>query len=142
MSPPFFTANIISLLVAAMFALTSQAAVIKPFTSDGCSVFPEGTDSQKELWLQCCREHDFAYWRGGTRRQRIEADRQLRRCVARVGEPEIAALMFAGVRVGGSPFLPTSFRWGYGWPFPRFYGELSAEELQQIEDILRPTDPR
>ena len=41
--------------------------------------------------------------------------------------------MLAGVRVGGTPFLPTKFRWGYGWPYPRFYGELTTDELQQVK---------
>ena len=48
-----------------------------------------------------------------------------------------AALMLAGVRVGGSPFWPTEFRWGYGWPWPRFYGPLDAEEKALVEDALR-----
>jgi hypothetical protein len=40
--------------------------------------------------------------------------------------------MLAGVRVGGTPFLPTTFRWGYGWPYPKLYGELSENELEQV----------
>jgi len=41
--------------------------------------------------------------------------------------------MFTGVRVGGTPYLPTSFRWGYGWPYPRAYGELNTVELEQVK---------
>ena len=40
--------------------------------------------------------------------------------------------MLAGVRVGGSPYFPTSYRWGYGWPYPHRYGELSADEVAQL----------
>jgi hypothetical protein len=40
--------------------------------------------------------------------------------------------MFAGVRVGGSPYFPTPFRWGYGWSYPRGYGALSEQELAQV----------
>ncbi|GMG87680.1 hypothetical protein MNKW57_20010 [Biformimicrobium ophioploci] len=105
---------------------------IKPFTSDGCSAFPDGTLEQKELWLDCCRAHDYAYWKGGTFRQRLEADEALEACVAQTGEEEIALLMLAGVRVGGTPFLPTEFRWGYGWPFLRGYKALTQEELEAI----------
>lgn len=101
---------------------------LKPFTSDGCSAFPEGTWKQKQLWLKCCTAHDFAYWQGGTYKQRLAADEALKECVADVGEPEIALLMLAGVRVGGSPFFPTEFRWGYGWPYLKPYGELRDEE--------------
>jgi len=46
-------------------------------------------------------------------------------------------LMLAGVRVGGTPFLPTEFRWGYGWSYPRFYGELNEDELKQVERLLK-----
>ncbi|MFI2812149.1 MULTISPECIES: FAD-binding oxidoreductase [Microbulbifer] len=115
---------------------------IAPFTSDGCSLFPDGTHEAETLWLDCCRAHDLAYWRGGTYRERLEADRELEACVADAGEPEIAGLMLAGVRVGGSPFLPTSFRWGYGWPYLRGYEALSEEELSAIRAALGGTDPR
>ncbi|HBY88518.1 MAG TPA: hypothetical protein DEO86_21920 [Colwellia sp.] len=118
-----------------LFALVSasvQAETIEPFTSDGCSAFPDGTFAQQELWLSCCTAHDYAYWQGGTYEQRLTADKLLRQCVANVGEPQIANLMLAGVRVGGSPYLPTSFRWGYGWSYPRFYKPLTSEEKRQI----------
>lgn len=114
-----------------MIAHTAAADELKPFTSDGCSAFPDGTPTQQELWLQCCTAHDRAYWAGGTYQQRLDADRALRSCVEQVGEPEIAALMLVGVRVGGS--LPTRFRWGYGWDWPRWYGPLSADELREVE---------
>jgi len=56
-------------------------------------------------------------------------------------EPEIAELMLAGVRVGGTPYLPTRFRWGYGWPyFFRGYKALAEDELKQIE-ALEPGNP-
>ena len=115
----------------------AYASKLKPFTSDGCSSFPDGTYQQNQLWLECCKEHDFAYWQGGTYQQRLDADKALEKCVAKVGEPEIALVMLAGVRVGGTPFLPTTFRWGYGWPYPRFYKQLSEDEKKQIQHLLR-----
>ncbi len=48
----------------------------------------------------------------------------------------VAAVMRVGVVIGGSPLWPSSFRWGYGWPYPRGYGELTAEEAAQAEDLL------
>jgi len=114
-------------------ALSACSGPIRPFTSDGCSAFPDGTPTQKELWLDCCTAHDYAYWQGGSYAQRLDADLELQTCVAEVGKPEIAALMIAGVRVGGSPLWPTSFRWGYGWPYFKWYGELSENEISQIE---------
>lgn len=119
-----------------LFVSFSQAGALTPFTSDGCSAFPDGTLEQQELWLDCCTQHDLAYWQGGTERQREQADEALRQCVAQVGEEEIALLMLAGVRVGGSPMLPTPFRWGYGWPYPRPYGELTEAEKKQVQKLL------
>jgi hypothetical protein len=118
-----------------------QAAELKPFASDGCSAFPNGTLGQRELWLQCCRAHDLAYWQGGTYLQREQADSTLEHCVASVGEPVIAALMLAGVRVGGSPLWPTQFRWGYGWPYPRWYEPLTEKEKQQVTQRLAELKP-
>ena len=98
-------------------------------------MFPDGTLEQKELWLFCCTAHDYAYWQGGTYEERLVADKELRQCVAKVGEPQIANLMLAGVRVGGSPYFPTSFRWGYGWSYSRWYKALTAAEKKQIKSI-------
>ena len=121
-------------LIISMLLITNvKAGDLKPFKSDGCSSFPDGTLSQKKLWLSCCQTHDMAYWQGGTYAQRAEADIKLKDCVTAVGEPTIAKIMLAGVRVGGTPFLPTKFRWGYGWPYLRPYRELSSDELIEIE---------
>ena len=69
----------------------------------------------------------------------------LERCVARVGEPAVGTVMLLGVRVGGSPFFPTSYRWGYGWPYPKAYGALSEAEMKQVEERLsllkKPSSP-
>lgn len=115
-----------------------EANDLKPFVSDGCSAFPDGTIGQKQLWLDCCTEHDRAYWQGGTQQQRELADQALRTCVSAVGEPEVALLMLAGVRVGGTPYFPTDFRWGYGWSYPRFYGPLTVDEIAQVKKLNPP----
>lgn len=114
---------------------------LKPFTSDGCSAFPDGTLQQSELWLKCCTAHDYAYWKGGSYQERVSADKALNHCVSEVGEQEVALLMLAGVRVGGTPFLPTTFRWGYGWPYPRNYRALNENELEQVRR-LSPLESR
>lgn len=123
--------------VALVFLVLTPLAIaednIMPFTSDGCSAFPNGTFEQQELWLSCCAAHDLAYWQGGTYQQRVEADQELRSCVEGLGEPAIAALMLAGVRVGGTPYLPTEFRWGYGWPYLRGYKALTPGEEKKIK---------
>jgi len=133
-----------ALAAALAFSLGAGCAThgpLRPFTTDGCSDFPDGTPTHKTLWLSCCTEHDKAYWQGGTYNERRKADQELQRCVANVGEPGIAALMLAGVRVGGSPYWPTRFRWGYGWPWPRGYRALTAVERDQIRKALRIGEP-
>lgn len=88
-----------------------------PFTTDGCSMFPDGS------WVHCCTIHDKAYWVGGSNSDRIEADFELKKCVSNTGpEARWEALgwtMYVGVRFGGVGWIPTPFRWGYGWKFPR-----------------------
>ncbi len=110
---------------------------LAPFVSDGCSAWPDGTFAQANLWLSCCETHDKAYWMGGTREQRKQADEALRDCVADIGQPEIAEIMLAGVRVGGSPWWPTSFRWGYGWPWPRGYRALDDADRRAVKARLK-----
>ncbi|RUO18415.1 hypothetical protein CWE08_11470 [Aliidiomarina iranensis] len=118
-----------------LLPISALAEEIRPFTTDGCSSFPNGTFEQNQLWLSCCTAHDYQYWQGGTYEERLAADEELESCVAEVGEPEIAVLMLGGVRVGGSPYLPTRFRWGYGWPYLRGYKELTESELAQIKAL-------
>lgn len=84
-----------------------------PFTTDGCSMWPDGN------YGGCCVEHDDAYWQGGTWRERREADRKLMACVVLKGHPFLALLIYLGVRIGGIGLLPTPWRWGYGWKWPR-----------------------
>jgi len=99
------------------------------FKSDGCSLFPDGD------YYSCCYLHDVAYWPGGTAEEREHADKALRACVLEItGDPALAETMFHGVRVGGGPELPTSYRWGYGWPFPyrTDYASLTSEERTQV----------
>ncbi len=133
------------LLIALLLGMTASCATqgpLRPFTTDGCSDFPEGTTRHKTLWQQCCIAHDRAYWQGGTCDEREAADRELQRCVAAVGEPGIAALMLAGVRVGGSPYWPTRFRWGFGWPWPRGYRALTDAEREQVQRELETVQRR
>ncbi|WP_196139057.1 hypothetical protein [Aliikangiella sp. G2MR2-5] len=133
------TINIVSvlfLLVHCSLANANEKSNLKPFTSDGCSSFPDGTIKHRKLWLECCVAHDKAYWLGGSYQQRKKADEELKQCVEQVGEKQIAKLMLAGVRVGGSPFWPTSFRWGYGWDYPRGYKIPTEAEKTRAKNLL------
>jgi hypothetical protein len=134
----------LSIVALLLLPAIVTAEEIDLFTTDGCSSFPDGTIDQQTLWLSCCIQHDLAYWKGGSYEQRLESDQLLEQCVSEVGEPEIAKLMLAGVRVGGTPYLPTHFRWGYGWSYLRGYKILTDEEkldvkqkLQMLELVLK-----
>jgi hypothetical protein len=130
---------LVGLLVVAVVLLAAglgRTDELKPFVSDGCSVFPDGTPGQKELWRTCCVEHDRAYWQGGSRRERRVADKALQGCVEEVGAPKVAVLMKIGVWFGGSPYLPFHFRWGFGWPYSRGYKTLTGAERLMVEKSL------
>jgi hypothetical protein len=86
-----------------------------PFTSEGCSLWPDFT------WVDCCIKHDMAYWCGGPAADRKKADDALGECVAQHSSASMGSLMEAGVRLGGVPWLPFPWRWGYGWDGIRGY---------------------
>ncbi len=108
------------LLLLCLFSLSALAqsssdsatkTVPADFKSDGCSLFPDGD------YRNCCVAHDKAYYVGGSWRERRRADNKLYKCVADIKGFQhkiIAPMMWIGVRVGGVPFLPTPFRWGFG----------------------------
>ena len=107
------------------------------FTSDGCSLFIDGTFAKPELWKECCLLHDMAYWRGGTEEERKQADLAFKACVEKKTEdPILASLMYEAVRAGGAPHFPTWYRWGYGWPIGRGYKALTEEEEKLADKKL------
>jgi len=109
---------------------------LKPFASDGCSAFPDGPPNHPDKWRNCCLQHDRAYWLGGTYDERSQADNDLKSCIAQVENRALAKVMWAGVRVGGSPFWPTTYRWAYGWPYTRGYRAVTDEERIAAQSLL------
>ena len=107
---------------------------IKDFESDGCSLFPDRSLILQKDWCACCFEHDIAYWQGGTEAERLKADEALRECIfQKTGDEKLAKVMYAGVRIGGSPYFYNWYRWGYGWDYDRKYVELTMEEKKQVK---------
>jgi hypothetical protein len=126
------------IVTAAFVAACSSDSTLKPFTSDGCSLFPDKSRIAGLDWCACCVAHDVAYWRGGTFDERKAADVQLRKCVMRkTGNASLARLMFDGVRAGGSPYFYNWYRWGYGWSYERKYQALSPAEAAQAKQLLK-----
>jgi hypothetical protein len=78
-------AKISAILLFGMVVLMAGACTsdsgLRPFTSDGCSLFPDSSLVSEDDWCSCCFEHDIAYWRGGTAEERDIADRKLQACV-------------------------------------------------------------
>jgi len=96
--------------------------------------FPDRSIINEADWCECCIAHDIAYWKDGTREERLEADQALKSCVeAKTGNPELAKLMYEGVRAGGSPYFYNWYHWGHGWGYQGEYRELSlADEAQAL----------
>jgi hypothetical protein len=116
---------------------TAFAADLQDFMSDGCSLFPDGSLQDRSQWCDCCLKHDIAYWQGGTKKDRLRADKELRDCVMkRTGSKALATMMYDGVRAGGHPAFPTWYRWGYGWKYGKGYRALSEQEKQQTRARL------
>lgn len=114
-----------------------KQSTLKPFTSDGCSLFPDSSVITSHDWCACCLEHDMAYWRGGSAEQREESDQRLRECVIdKTGNEALATVMYEGVRIGGSPYFYTWYRWGYGWSVDRKYQPLTTAENELADRLL------
>jgi len=132
--------KLLHILLLALLLTTAPAFgadTIRPFSSDGCSLFPDGTLNDRNKWCDCCFQHDLGYWRGGSEKERRAADAALKACVQnRTGDESLAETMYLGVRTGGHPAFPTWYRWGYGWKYGRGYQPLSAEEKTQVKRRL------
>lgn len=123
--------------ISVVITACSQDTSLKPFKSDGCSLFPDSSLITKQDWCSCCFVHDLAYWQGGTREQREAADTRLKECVfEKTQNSALANLMYEGVRFGGSPYFLNWYRWGYGWGYDRKYQALTAEELDAANALV------
>lgn len=99
------------------------------FTTDGCSVWPDGRKKPDEGWLTCCISHDVAYWCGaGIRR---DADQAFRACLRERSSAANANVMYTGVRLGGGRHVPFPWRFGYGHPWPRRRTAVQSESAAQ-----------
>lgn len=88
----------------------------RPFTSDGASCFPDEVDGV-DIY-PAALAHDIRYWSGlpGDEESRFMADLDLARdvVVSCGGSVKLAMKILLGVRVGGTEWLPTTWRWGFG----------------------------
>jgi hypothetical protein len=68
-------------------------------------------------WEKCCEAHDKRYFKGGTAKDRKDADLALRACIEALGYPGWAAVYYWAVRLFGGPHWPSAKRWAFGRPF-------------------------
>ncbi len=93
----------------------------RPEDSDGCTMWPDGD------WHRCCLDHDEEYFYGGTWRDRIGANWNLTKCVAKSGGKRsgrirsacsiaghyiMAPVMFVGTQIFGCFLWPYNLQWG------------------------------
>lgn len=91
---------------------------VNPFTFDGCTLFPDRfLDSS---FKEACLKHDIAYWYGGSKEERKEADLQLKEEVSEAGFSGaiLQYPIYWGVRVFGDSFIARHFNahWEFGNP--------------------------
>lgn len=135
-----------SFVIAALILFSPQAYAAEentllPFTSDGCSMAPDRGWLTHRDWVQCCVNHDKAYWLGGTAPEKKNADIVFKQCLLSVGMKEVEAEVFyRAVERGGSPDLPTTWRWGYGWKTSRGYAPISEKEREQAKQYAKLLD--
>jgi hypothetical protein len=116
------------------------AGELKSLTVDGCSMFPDGTEENPTVWLECCHVHDASYWMGGTLKERRETDLRFKQCMEEKGDKAVSIISYIGVVVGGGPLYPTPYRWGYGWKGRVGYRTLSEFEKQSVKEKLSEQD--
>lgn len=122
-----------------LIRFASATETLKPFTTDFCTGYREGTHDEPMKWAHCCIEHDLNFWVGGTANEREQADLGLKQCVTDTGEPQQAHIIYMGVRLGYySPYHIEDKRWGNGW-YDRtrpHYQKISAVEFDLIKNSL------
>jgi len=98
----------------------ARAEVIPPkeFTTDSCTLWLNSIF--KNDFTDICIEHDIEYWKGGSAEDRKHADVILRDKI-NSKMPLMGDVMYLGARLFGHPLIPTPWRWGYVFEYPRTY---------------------
>lgn len=105
--------SLLALAIAAPLAVTSLPKPYKDGCSGGMSWFYRNVLGKVPAWEGCCDTHDKVYGPGGTSNQKAAADWALYECVRDTDNRATAGLMLVAVAIGGQPFFPMGWRWGY-----------------------------
>lgn len=131
--------NIFILLISLVFTplRAFETESLKPFLTDYCTSYPEGTRAKPELWKHCCEEHDLFFWGGGSLDDRKTVDLRLKSCVEATGAETQARLMYTAVTIGGaSPIRFKTKQWGHAFVNRARYQSLSEDETRQLFEHL------
>jgi hypothetical protein len=126
----------LALFFTFVFSNALQAASLKPFQSDGCTMFMDGPVGKPNLWKHCCFEHDLRYWFGGSDQQMKQTDLFLKACVKDAADGFWAGLIYNGVVAGHSSPVKSKYHWSWAWEPKREEKELSVSEKIYVESEL------
>ena len=123
-----------TLLLAACATPGHSPTTLRPFTTDGCSLFPDRSADGKKDWHCCCVQHDRRYWRGGqaacgcrptrncapawpTPRAMRACAGDVCRCALRLGAlaDELPLGLWLGLWAGYAPLTEAEQRRRIGW---------------------------
>nr|BDT27679.1 FAD-binding oxidoreductase [Bacteriovorax sp. HI3] len=130
--------KLLSLLSLVIMAPSLKAELkLKPFETDGCTMFADGTYSKPGLWKHCCTEHDLRYWFGGSENDMDQADLRLRSCVEKAAGPKWGYVIYTGVRAGHHSPIKNKYQWNWGWEVAREKKPLTPAEVGYVITELR-----
>jgi hypothetical protein len=119
------------------WAEVDQTNSLKPFFTDGCTLFVDGPPGKPELWRHCCVEHDVRYWFGGSEKDLDKTDMKLKSCVNKVAGPVWAEVIYQGVRLGHKSPIKNKTHWSWGWMIERENKALNPFEALYVIDELK-----
>ena len=130
--------KLLTLITLAIIAPGLNAAdTLKPFVTDGCTMFVDGTISSPGLWRSCCVEHDLRYWYGGSDSEMDATDNHIRDCVERVAGASWAKVVYTGIRAGHYSPIKNKYQWSWGWNQKREKTPLTPEESTYVLGEIR-----
>jgi len=125
------------LLLSSLQSWARSQTQLKPFVTDYCTAYVEGTREQPNLWKHCCEEHDLYFWAGGSLEDRKTSDLRLKSCVEKTGARTQAVLIYTAVSIGGSsPIRFKTKQWGHAWEGRQRYVSLTEDETSKIINHL------
>lgn len=133
-------------MLVSSLSYSAEKEVLKPFLTDYCTAYAEGTREKPELWKHCCVEHDLYFWAGGSKDDRKKTDLRLKSCVEATGAHTQARLIYMAVSIGGSsPIRFKTKQWGHAWEERPRYVSLNENEtalvLQYVETLSSDVTP-